>query len=439
MLRTITIVLTLLVSGILNAGEMEESKIRQNCLDVHHSYLSEAFYLTKNCVGFSAPVSGRAYGYFTVGMYESVIDLVPELQSLEGQLNGYKRTVKSESELNWMIVANKTDHLLLSYFYRNMPPSNEEHLNHIYDSIDRIYRKSTSKKITEASRKYAEQLAKDVIEWSKTDNADDGFDHNYPEDFEPPVCEACWTKTFPGYLPSLLPYWGKNRPMLNGSQEVAAGMEIYPYSVDTTSVMYKEALMVLENSRDEDPKYELIAEYWNDAAGYSGTPSGHFFSIAQGVAKQQGLELDEAMELYVKLGVAVNEAFISAFYLKYKFSFIRPITYIQANISPNFNTRLSSPPFPEFPSGHSFQSGAASEVMKSVFGDTIAFTDYTNSWRTDIDGTPRTFQSFTEMSDEISISRFYGGIHFRLTLDRSLDYGRRIGKYVSKELKCRKD
>ena len=41
--------------------------------------------------------------------------------------------------------------------------------------------------------------------------------------------------------------------------------------------------------------------------------------------------------------------------------------------------------------------------MKSVFGDTIEITDDTNAPRTDINGSSRTYKSFTEMSEEISI------------------------------------
>ena len=185
-------------------------------------------------------------------------------------------------------------------------------------------------------------------------------------------------------------------------------------------------------------EYEIIAEYWDDGAGYSGTPTGHFFTIANQIAGQQNLKLDQAMELYVKLGVAVNEAFIAAFRLKYKYNFIRPFTYIHRLIDSKFNTRIASPPFPEFPSGHSFQSGAATEIMKSIFGDSLTIVDSTNIDRVDIDGTPRTFSSFTEMSEEVSISRLYGGIHFLKSLDESLKYGRKIGKYVATELKCRK-
>ena len=56
-------------------------------------------------------------------------------------------------------------------------------------------------------------------------------------------------------------------------------------------------------------------------------------------------------------------------------------------------------------------------------------------WKTDILGDSRRFISFDEMGEEASISRYYGGIHFKKTLDISLFYGKEMGKYVINHLK----
>ncbi|TNF00346.1 MAG: hypothetical protein EP322_01550, partial [Bacteroidetes bacterium] len=52
------------ISGI--AQESDDQKV----LAIHHRYLDEAIELTKHCVGFSPPVSGRAFAYLSVGIYE---------------------------------------------------------------------------------------------------------------------------------------------------------------------------------------------------------------------------------------------------------------------------------------------------------------------------------------------------------------------------------
>jgi len=422
------------------AHQIDSLEIQQNCLDIHHSWLKASFILTKNTVGFTAPVSGRAYSYFSIGMYESSIEFLPELVSVSGQLDGYDRKVwaNKNEELNWMLVANAVDYTILSYMYRAMPPSYKKRIDFMNDSILKVFSKKTSGKINHRSLLHGVNIALEIIQWSKLDGGDEGFAHNFPTDFQPPHCEACWVKTAPGFLPSLLPYWGENKQLLKESNLVSDDCTVFEFSEDTNSFLYKQAMIVYENAKDTNVTYEIIAEYWDDGAGYSGTPTGHFFTIASQLVQQKKMKLDEAVELYLKLGVAVNEAFIAAFKLKYKYNFIRPITYIQKNIDANFNSRIASPPFPEFPSGHSFQSGAATEVMKSFFTDQTTITDSTNYNRTDIDGTPRTYASFTEMSEEISISRLYGGIHFQESLDVSLAYGRKIGIYVANQLKCRR-
>tara|TARA_R110002072_G_scaffold282761_2_gene445932 strand:- start:30701 stop:32023 length:1323 start_codon:yes stop_codon:yes gene_type:complete len=440
MKKALLISTILLFNFVLLAQKNESvsSEIKDDCLLVHRQWLEEAYILTKNTVGFTAPVSGRAYSYLAIGMYESTVEITPELQSIHSQLDGYDRNTWNDNELDYRLVANSVDYELIQYLYRAMPQSNRERVVSIVDSIENKYAKDCSKKVRKNSIAYGKKLAIEILEWSKKDGGDTGFRNNFPEEFEPPYCPSCWIKTVPGYLPSLLPYWGENKQMLKESNVTTDSCVVFEFSEDSSSFMYHEAMRVLENSKLKDPEYEIIAEYWDDGAGYSGTPTGHFFTIANQIAGQQNLKLDQAMELYVKLGVAVNEAFIAAFRLKYKYNFIRPITYIHRLIDSKFNTRIASPPFPEFPSGHSFQSGAATEIMKSIFGDSLTIVDSTNIDRVDIDGTPRTFSSFTEMSEEVSISRLYGGIHFLKSLDESLKYGRKIGKYVATELKCRK-
>lgn len=414
--------------------------IDQKCLNIHHRYLKEAYSLTKNCVGFSAPVSARAYNYVAIGMYESTIEILPKMQSLSGQLNGYKRTVwaSNKSDFHWPLVVNSANREMLAYFYRVMPPSNALKLNAIYDSIVKQESPNCSEETSKKSVEYGIQLAQEIIAWSMLDKADNGFNENYPASYEPPQCVSCWTNTTPGYLPALLPYWGGNRTMLAGSHELVKECKPFEFSKDSTSMIYKDSKEIVEVSKSSNPELEIIAEYWNDAAGYSGTPAGHLFTIAQQIAQQNHLATDSALELYVKLGIALNEATITCWKLKYTYNLLRPISYIHRMIDPQFNTFIDSPPFPEFPSGHSFQSGAGSEIFKEIIGADFSFTDSTNATKRGVDNALRSYSNFDEMAEEISLSRLYGGIHFRYTLSQSLRFGRKIGVYVSEQVKCRK-
>ena len=169
-------------------------------------------------------------------------------------------------------------------------------------------------------------------------------------------------------------------------------------------------------------------------ANSSGCKISPFFEIAQ-LAKKYNFELGKTLHLYAALGISINDAFIACWKGKYKFNLIRPITYIQKYISPNFNTLIPTPPFPEFPSGHSMQSGAAGEIYKYFLTDTIKITDYSNQYRVDIYGKSREFDNVSEMVSEISKSRFYGGIHYMNTLNLSVDYGKLIGQNITTNIK----
>jgi hypothetical protein len=299
-------------------------------------------------------------------------------------------------------------------------------------------RRYGKKKVTE-SEVYGSAIVREIIEWSKTDGGDDGFQKNFPSDYSPPSCKGCWTKTFPGYLPAMLPEWGKNNTLLPNSHEIVQNCKPDSYTSDSSGQLFLDAMEIVSTTASADPNYEIIAEYWNDATGYSGTPPGHLFMLASQLMKNREIPLDLRLECYVNLGIALNESFVTCWKLKYDYHLLRPISFIHQFIEPYFNSKIDSPPFPEFPSGHSFQSGAGTWVLKKLLGDDFPFTDSTNLYRNDIVNTPRSFSDFDALAEEISISRMYGGIHFRETLTRSLEAGKMLGYYVFSTVRCRKE
>jgi hypothetical protein len=91
-----------------------------------------------------------------------------------------------------------------------------------------------------------------------------------------------------------------------------------------------------------------------------------------------------------------------------------------------------TPPFPEYPSGHSVCSGSADRALTNYLG-TVAFTDSVNF--VSFGYTPRTFTSFTAAADEAGMSRIYGGIHFMEAIQSGLVEGRNIGQHVTDKIK----
>jgi membrane-associated phospholipid phosphatase len=150
-------------------------------------------------------------------------------------------------------------------------------------------------------------------------------------------------------------------------------------------------------------------------------------AIENQLVAERGLRLDAAAEMYARVGVALGDAFIACWHAKYRANMVRPVTYIRRHIEPRWGSLLMTPPFPEYPSGHSVASAAAAEVLTALFG-AIPFTDRTHEAR---GLRPRSFASFHAAAAEAALSRLYGGIHYPMAIEDGLAQGRCIGRQVN--------
>ena len=200
------------------------------------------------------------------------------------------------------------------------------------------------------------------------------------------------------------------------------------YSEEKNSRFYSEAREVYETVNGLTDEQRAIARFWSDDPMLSPTPPGHWISIAIQILERENADLVTSADALVRLGVTLADAFVGCWDSKFRYDLVRPLTYIRHVIDPKWEAILTTPPFPEYPSGHSTQSGAAAVVLTDVFGPAFAFEDATH----EADGLPpRAYASFWEAAEEAGISRLYGGIHFRAAIERGLDQGRCIGAYAN--------
>ena len=196
--------------------------------------------------------------------------------------------------------------------------------------------------------------------------------------------------------------------------------------------------------KEKDEEKLLIARFWDDNPNVSYTtghvtyfkqkltPPGHWISITSSAIRKNNLNMMEAAETYVMVATALFDGFISCWDAKYAYNSIRPDTYIERYIDADWDPILQTPPFPEFPSGHSVISAAAATVLTQKFGDGYAFADSTQM----AIGLPvRTFKSFNEAAAEVGESRIYGGIHFRPACDLGYKQGNAVGNLVLQKLR----
>ncbi|MEY4538273.1 MAG: hypothetical protein RLZZ306_30 [Bacteroidota bacterium] len=390
--------------------------------------------------GIAPTNAARMHGYVGLVLYEAINSGSPTYQSLNKQLNGFEKLPTSTKPLLWDVVADEAMYnvsdSLFSYIYNTLAD-----YNYIQSSLDTVHNKNKiyfkkqykDVKLVEESVKFGRIMANHIYQYSKTDGGHRAsMEETVARDYKHYECPpgSSWDdmKTRARY--SIQPTWGKNRTFVKGIYAQTKPADPIPFSKEPNSNFYKQAMEVYEISRDLNFEKHLIAEYWKDDATVTYTPAGHTIHILVNALEKEKASLDKFAFAYAKTGIALNDAFICCWETKYSTNCIRPITYIQEVIDKRFKPSFFTPQFPEYTSGHSTQWGASAEILSSIFGNEYAFTDQTDYLRDKL--VPRQFKSFEEAAQEASMSRIYGGIHFRQACDVGLEQGKRIGRIVNK-------
>ena len=162
------------------------------------------------------------------------------------------------------------------------------------------------------------------------------------------------------------------------------------------------------------------------------TPGGHWMGIVKIACKKANADFEKTVYAFTKTSIGLFDAFISCWDEKYRSNVVRPETVINQNIDENWRPLLQTPPFPEYPSGHSVASACSATVLTSVFGDDFSYLDDTELPY----GLPsRSFKSFNDAANEAAMSRFYGGIHYKAAIVNGIDQGKNVGNYIIAKLK----
>jgi hypothetical protein len=382
--------------------------------------------LVRTTPGFSPPVASRAFGYAGVSLFLAVVPGLPGRPGLVGRLNGLTEPPRpARGPYHWPTVASSVLASILRALFPATPAPNRAAIAQLERRFGTSARAVLPTGVYRRSVKRGADVASHVFEWSKLDGGHEAFRRNFPP-YAPPAGPGLWEPTPPGFLPALQPYWGTNRPFVLRSAEACSATPPVAYSEQPDSPFYREAHECYASVSGLRPDREMIARFWSDDPGATATPPGHWISILTQVVRARDLRLGAAAEAYAKVGIAVADAAISCWRTKYRFNVLRPVTYIRRVIDPTWMPLLTTPPFPEYTSGHSVQSGAAAKVLTDLFG-VVGFTDRTHVPR---GFAPRSFCSFTEAAHEAAISRLYGGIHFRAACERGYEQGLCVGKGV---------
>jgi hypothetical protein len=401
---------------------------------VAHAWFDLALELTTRTPGFSPPVASRAFAYTGVCLYEIVAPGATGYRSLAGQLQELWGLPRLRGAVyDWSAAASAGLATIARGLWSNAAEQDLRAIDQLEQGLRDALAPGLPPGVLQRSEQWGQQVATMVLDWSRRDGGHDAALDGFPAHYVPPVGPGLWEPTPPAHLPALQPFWGDNRCfVLSDGGSCPPGTPI-PFDATPGSAFHREALEVYETVEGLTSEQRDIARFWADDPGVTATPPGHAISITTQITRADGRDLVAAAEAYAKVGIAVADAFIACWRTKYEVNLLRPITYLQRHVDPGWGSTsrplpVSTPPFPEYPSGHSVQSAAAAEVLSDLFGPDRPITDHTHDR---LGLAPRSFASFDQMAEEAAISRLYGGIHFRSAIEHGLAQGRCVGRAVN--------
>ncbi len=401
--------------------------------------------LTKTIVHdiFSPPVASRIYVYPNIAAYEILIQEHKKHKSFIPKIKELNEVPKTENpNVNLRVSA------LIAYIEISKKlVFTHDLINKFQDSLYNAFKKTNAKEF-KASEKYALHVVRHIQNWIEKDNYKET--RTMPRFVVDTDSVSRWQPTPPNYMDGIEPHWNKIRPLIIDSISQFKPKKHPKFSLEKESPFFKELQEVYNvtkiiKKKGDDSEEIKIAQFW-DCNPYVAvntghlkvttkkiTPGAHWIGITKIACKKNKLNLVDAIYAHTYTTIGIFDAFISCWDEKYRSNLTRPETLINKYLDSDWVPLLQTPPFPEYTSGHSVVSGAASTILTDIFKDNFSFTDTTELPY----GLPsRTFSSFNQAAKEAAISRLYGGIHYRAAVENGLDQGIKLGEYVLE--KCSK-
>ena len=380
-------------------------------------------------------VASRDYAYTMIAFYEAARFADSNYRSYGGQLNGLTALPAPDKTLkyDWQ-TAGTTAFYKTSYVFVFSKDIFQKDWNALQVKLKK---RAVPKDVYERSVAFGEQVAAHIIAWSKTDN----YIHTRTlQRFTPSKEPGTWQQTAPDYMEAIEPYWNQIRTMVLDKPDAIAIPAPAAYKSDKFMAECKE---VFDTKQQLTKDQNWIANFWDCNPFATRTvghlmysikklsPGGHWMGISGVAVTTTKQPLVPALATYSLVAVSLFDAFIACWDVKYKVNYIRPVTAIQQLMAPSWDPVLQTPPFPEYPSGHSVISMASAAVLTSIYGDKFGYTDNVEK-PYGVDN--RSYTSFYDAASEAAVSRLYGGIHFREAIENGSALGKKIGNYIVQKI-----
>lgn len=386
---------------------------------------------------FTPPVCSRIYAYSNIAAYEAMCGADSNYKTYSGVLHDLTQLPKVLNKEKYFytiagIIAFSTTAQKLVFNKEAVEVMEQEYLKGLKGIV------KNNDFIDEAIA-FGRQVGKHITDWAERDGylqrtSRPGFIVNRQP--------GRWQPTPPDYMDAIEPNWNTVRTFVLDSATQFLSPPPTKFDTVQASKFYKEAMevyMTVNNKQNID-----IAKFWDCNPNVSVTqghimyfqqkisPGGHWIHIAASVTEKENYDELKKASILSRVAITIADAFISCWSTKYKYTLIRPETFINKYIDKDWKPLLQTPPFPEYTSGHSVASTSAAAMLTYLVGSNYSYIDSTEMTF----GMPlRKFNSFEEAAHEACISRIYGGIHYMPAINNGIEEGKKIGSYIISKLK----
>lgn len=231
---------------------------------------------------------------------------------------------------------------------------------------------------------------------------------------------------------SLLPGWGQVAPFVlrSASQfrpDPPPALDSEQYTRDYNEVQLVGAV----GSAVRTANQSQIAQFWR------ASPTALWNPLLRRALISRGDDLASSARVMALFYLAGSDASVACWEAKYVYNFWRPQAAIarghedgndETAGDPAWRPMITTPPHPDYISGHTANSGSMAFVLQSIFGDNPGYVIEATS--TTAPGLVRRWQTFSEGVDEVIDARVYSGIHFRTADVVGARLGRQVAQFV---------
>ena len=353
------------------------------------------------------PYSSRAYSNTAVAMYDAVVAASHWQQVYKRKPPTGESVVPRSSRFSYpsehAAIAGAASRVL-AYLFPEYPSARlderAENASNALVAAGAVYPRDA-----EAGLELGRKVAARVIAHAKKDGAEtikwDGKRPRGPEHWEPPPGstgkpnrpEAGRWKTWISdpvsrFVPEPPPKYGSKAFVANAREVMRA----------------KEQL---------SPRQKRLADFWEGMEG-TALPHGIWDRVLIEHMRDKRQSVPEQARTFALFNVALADAGGAIWYAKYQTGWWdpRPINAIRdLGLDKRWKSYLDPTPlFPAYPSGTSGYSGAAGEMLSYLF--------------------PADAEMWRKRATEAGMSRFWGGVHWKIDVPAGLGVGRRVARGV---------